>query len=224
MMTDILTNRYGDILTFCASENVFGTNSYCVACGSNAFLVDPVLSNNYETLISSYHIDMAIITHEHFDHIRGVNDLKKRYNIPIFCGEKAKTGLSDPAINMSRYADYLISIIPFGDHDITPNEYICYADYELFDGQIIKWKGHKLKIKSTPGHSNGSIAIIVDDEFMFSGDIVFKDYPTATRMPGGSSRKFNLVTKPWLESISQEMIIYPGHNKPFVLKERYLER
>ena len=87
--------------------------------------------------------------------------------------------------------------------------------------ELIEWQGHKLFMKETPGHSKGSICILVDDKYLFSGDTIFREFPTATRMPGGSTRAYKTITEPWLESLPQDIVVYPGHTDSFVLFERY---
>lgn len=205
----------------CITENVFGVNSYCIAERNHVILVDPIATEDLEKIVSNHVVDFAILTHEHFDHIYSVNDLQVRYGIRFLCGKEAIEGLSNPSINMSRYVDYLSSVIPFGNHKAKVGEYTCAADGVLLDGESIQWMDHKLTIRYLPGHSKGSIGIVLDNYFLFSGDTIFKNYPSAVRLPGGSSKLFSMVTTPFLSSLQDSMIVYPGHGESFLLRERY---
>lgn len=60
------------------------------------------------------------------------------------------------------------------------------------------WEGHSLLLKETPGHSKGSICIILDERYLFSGDSLVTGYPTVTRLPGGSKQEYEAVTLPYL--------------------------
>lgn len=200
----------------------FGVNTYIVESSGHAFMIDPVLNPTLEKILDgSTIIDFALLTHEHYDHICSVHALKAAYGFPIICGKAAKNGLADPAVSMSRYVDFLKRYIPFGTGEADSCDYSCQADRFLQDGERLAWQGHSLLIRDTPGHSKGSICILLDHRYLFSGDTIFKDYATATRLPGGSTKAFQTVTEPWLESLPQDIMVYPGHTEPFRLYERY---
>lgn len=203
------------------TDKRFLVNSYLITASNYAFLIDPVMNEDLKKALSGVLLDFVIITHEHYDHICSVNEFKEMYRTPVICGKEAKVGLSDPTINLSRYTDYLSSVIPFCKGIVEASDYSCDCDDVFYDGQEIKWQGHDLFIKETPGHSAGSISVLMDDKYLFSGDILFKDYPTATRLPGGSTKAFKTITEPWLDSLNGNVMVYPGHLEPFLLCERY---
>ena len=209
------------MIIHCETDERFGVNSYVVEENSHCFLIDPILSDDLEKHILDQTIDFAILTHEHYDHISGVNKLKQRFGTKVICGKRAAERLKDPGLNLSRFQDYIVQVIPFGNSQTGSEEYSCIADETVADGQIIWWEQHLLVIKETPGHSVGSISVLLDNETLFSGDTIFKDYPTATRLPGGSTKQFKQVTEPWLDSLSEMVMVYPGHTEPFLLRDRF---
>jgi hydroxyacylglutathione hydrolase len=201
---------------------LFAVNTYWVIENEHIILIDPVAPlENGKCSHTVYYFDFAILTHEHYDHISSVNELKTEYGFPVFCGESAKNGLMDPTVNMSRYVEFLKQYIPFGTGEADSCYYSCQADRFLKSGEIVEWQGHELQFIETPGHSKGSICVLLDDRYLFSGDTIFKEYPTATRMPGGSTKAFRTITEPWLDSLPQDIVVYPGHTEPFRLSERY---
>lgn len=204
----------------CATDERFGVNSYLIEENRHCILIDPVQSDALMKGIADLTIDFAILTHEHYDHISGVNDFKQKFRTRILCGEKAAERLKDPGLNLSRFQDYIVQMIPFGNGQTSSEEYSCTADQTLADNQVIRWEGHSLFFKETPGHSAGSISILLDTEILFSGDTIFRDYPTATRLPGGSTKQFRTITEPWLDSLSQDIRVLPGHGEAFLLRER----
>lgn len=207
------------VSSFCDAQA--GMNTYLVSEGDHCFLIDPILSGDLMEALEGQHIDFALLTHEHYDHIRGVNDLKSVGDIPVLCGKSAIRGLQDPAVNMSRFIEFLNMVLPFGDGTAEPCEYRCSADQTVEDGELRDWQGHTLLFKETPGHSAGSISLLLDDRLLFSGDVIFRNYATATRLPGGNTRVFKQITEPWLNRLAQDIIVYPGHTGSFVLAERY---
>ena len=83
--------------------------------------------------------------------------------------------------------------------------YSCKAD-EIFNGKK-EWnfESHKIVMQETPGHSKGSICILVDEKLL--------------RLPGGSKKDFAGITLPYLESLDREIMVYPGHGEPQKLAE-----
>lgn len=96
--------------------------------------------------------------------------------------------------------------------------YSCEAD-EIFNGKK-EWnfESHKIVMQETPGHSKGSICILVDEEILFSGDTLVTGHETILRLPGGSKKDFASITLPYLESLDREIMVYPGHGEPQKLK------
>lgn len=202
-------------------SSTFGVNTWLITEKEHGVLIDPILTSELERKISSIELDYAILTHEHYDHIAGVNALQEKYRVHVLCGEKAVISLNDPTKNFSRFSDFIARVQPFGDGSAESVDYCCQADGILTNGEVLFWRGHKMVIRETPGHSEGSIAILIDDVMLFSGDVIFKNYPTATRLPGGSTIQFKAITEPWLESLPGNIKVYPGHAEPLLMRERY---
>ncbi len=204
------------------SDAAFGVNSYLIEENGHALLIDPVLTVPLRDAIRMVTVDFAVLTHEHFDHIRSVAELRETYGIRVLCGEKAVKGLSNPHVNLSSYASALKQYLPFGNAEpVDTGDYVCCSDGVLADGQSLIWQGHALKAFETPGHSIGSICILLDETALFSGDTVFRDCATATRMPGGNTKQFRSVTEPALDALPKTLTVYPGHMMPFALGERF---
>ncbi len=204
------------------TDAVFGVNSYVIEENGHALLIDPVLTEELRAALEAVTVDFALLSHEHYDHIRGVRELRDAYGVRVLCGEHAAAALPEPRVNMSHYTAMLKQFLPFGDgKPVEVDDYVCHADGTLRDGETLEWQGHTLKIHETPGHSAGSICVLLDADALFAGDSVFRDYATATRMPGGSTKRFRSVTEPLLASLPQALTVYPGHAEPFLLAERF---
>lgn len=201
----------------------FHVNSYFVEEKRHLIVIDPILTDETRKEFEQHPVDFAILTHEHYDHIISVNEINDRNLFPVYCGQDASMALKDPRKNLSRYSEFLLEFIPFIDKTamIAIADYSCECGNVLHDGQSLSWQGHEIFIKETPGHSKGSICILLDGKYLFSGDTVFSKYETAVKLPGGSKKEYCDITLKWLESLPQDTMVYPGHLEPFQLKKRY---
>ena len=76
-------------------------------------------------------------------------------------------------------------------------------------------------IKEVPGHSAGGNFIFLNDNILFSGDILLDESVPAAKFPGGSKKAFANITLPYINSLIPDIFVYPGHGDAFVLNEYY---
>ena len=137
-----------------------------------------------------------ILTHCHADHITGLKNIKNYYpNIKIIIHEKDSHGLTDDSINMCTY--------------LLAESNFVNADIVVKDGDKIKIGDIVAKIIHTPGHTAGSISILVEDA-LFSGDTMFRGTCGRTDLPTGSEFEMKISLRK-LRELSEEIIVYPGH-------------
>ena len=188
---------------------------YIISENGRAVLIDP-----FPREISEQ-VDFVLLTHEHFDHISGVNYFKERYDCSVLCSEKAFGRLESPRDNMSRYFDVFTDMPQFkGYPKVHVDEYSCKADGVLQDGEEIIWQGHKIKMIESPGHTAGCASYLLDNETLFSGDNLFKKRETSTRFPTGSQKDYDEITIPKFKELDGEVIVLPGHYEKFYLKDK----
>lgn len=167
-------------------------------------IIDPG-TENCEALIeyiSKYNlvIDYVILTHEHIDHIIGINKLKELYDFKLICSVECDTLLRNTRHNLTRLTE------DFEVCDTFPN-----ADI-MFDTDFsIKWEECDINLFIGKGHSKGSIYFTIGDN-LFVGDILIPSYPTVTTLPGGDKRELLATFISVEEYIKRNNIkIYPGH-------------
>lgn len=147
-----------------------------------------------------------VLTHYHHDHTGATEELKKKYNCPIYAHKKEVEGLRDPQINLSTVmCRKLISIIP---------------DKVLSEGNTITVGNLDLHVIHTPGHTPGGICLkMKDTNIIFTGDTIFKDDLGRTDLAGGSE---DMLKKSITNKVSKwpdDTIIYPGHGEIATMKE-----
>ena len=193
------------------------SNMYALIEDRHIIMIDP--HENY-ILDMDCILDYIILTHEHCDHISGVNKWKERTNAKIVCSTACGEGIKSPKKNLSQYFDVFqemqnwINI----EEKIEMIPYMCKADL-IFENEIeISWQNHLIKVFETPGHSKGSECILVDNEILFSGDSLMRDYSISCGLPGGSKKDW-AKTSSILRKLSKNIKVMPGHFEEFYLEE-----
>ena len=194
--------------------------------GDSAMVIDPCVSKDALLCLRGKNINriLVILTHEHYDHISGVNWLKENFeNVCVLCSQLCADALDNPCRNLSEFWKVFFvgkeERIQEYVQNMNIQPYSCRAN-ETFEGEYeFIWQGHKVFLKETPGHSKGSICILVDEELLFSGDTLVTGHETILRLPGGSKKDFAGITLPYLESLDKEIMVNPGHGETQKLKQ-----
>lgn len=138
-----------------------------------------------------------LLTHGHFDHIMGIEEMKKHGEVPVYIAEPDLELLEDGDKNLST---------------MFVNEGFVYQGAtSLQDGAIIKEAGFTLELIETPGHTEGSSCYYLKEEgVLFSGDTLFRASVGRTDLVGGSD-KIGPSIKEKLFVLPDETVVYPGH-------------
>ena len=138
-----------------------------------------------------------LLTHGHFDHILAVNDLKAKYDIPVYIHEDEKDVLADPSISLCEWIGGNVQIS--GDHYVK-------------DGQILDLAGIKVKVLHTPGHTKGGACFYIEDEkAVFAGDTLFNRSIGRTDFPTGNTLTLLTSIREKLFVLPDDTNVFPGH-------------
>lgn len=141
-------------------------------------------------------VKYILLTHGHFDHIFGLNSLKKSLNAPaVIC--KDDLVISDNINEFTRL---------FGLPDSVPPKYDMY----IKDGDEILLGSYKIKVIHTPGHTEGGVCYLVDGK-LFSGDTLFRGSVGRTDLFGGNFDKLSDSIKNKLFKLDDKTEVFPGH-------------
>lgn len=175
-----------------------------------AFLVDcagPI--NEYVNFIkeNNLEIDFVILTHGHYDHIDGLNEFLKEFNVPFYISEKEEHMLINPMDNGSLIMGKTVVI----------NKKPEFVE----NGQKIKFGGRELEIIETPGHSKGGISIKFGN-LLFSGDSLFYHTIGRTDFPYADTEQLLKNIKEKLFTLNDETQVFPGHGRETSIGEEKL--
>lgn len=196
------------------------SNTYVVEEKGHAIVIDPARDTS---IAKGLVVDFIITTHEHYDHVSGVNIWKSEFHTQLLCSEKCAARITDPRKNLARYFEAICQIqtwVELKDIPIIDTNYCCYAD-AVFSGELfLDWQGHVLRLVEIPGHSPGSIGIFLDNEHFFSGDSLIKGTEIELRFPGGDECGWRDSGLPIINSIPTGVMVWPGHMDAFRIGEK----
>ena len=200
------------------------SHCYIIEEDGHALIIDPGDPSLVLDVIkaNSYTVDFCILTHEHCDHTYGCSEVRQALGCDIYASEKCNRQLQSSRKNFSEYFDAFIEIqtqLPV-EQLKTMDPFKTNADVVFSNEMNIDWMGHRLYLKETPGHSLGSICIVIDDKILFTGDTLLLNEATGTNYPGGNEDDLNQISFPWLKSLSPDTKVYAGHGEAFLLGER----
>ena len=131
-------------------------------------------------------IKKIILTHSHYDHIQKANELAAKTKPIIYFHELEFDEIKKTITNKE------IKII------------------KLRNNEEIKVGNLKIKIIHTPGHTPGSICLLVENK-LFTGDTLFVNAIGRTDLEGGDALKlFESLQK--LKKLNDNIDVYPGHD------------
>ena len=196
----------------------FNSNTYIISHTdfNDVWIVDPGDTDNIFLWLENHSkaiISGVLLTHAHFDHIYGINDILNHYsNCPIYVANMyGEELLHDAKKNGSRYTE---------EGPVVVKE---EAHIDLYKKEMTLWPSTKAFILYTPGHSEDSVCILVDKMF-FTGDTLIKDTRTVTKLKGGSEEKLKESISFFNTLKGNHLIVYPGHGDFFNLEEYDLNK
>lgn len=135
-----------------------------------------------------------LLTHGHFDHTSAVRPLLERYpDVPVYIHR------NDTAADRS------------GDLLFTPVGEKNQRYYQ--EGDTLPLGGLTLRVLETPGHSEGSVCLLVEGQHvLFAGDTLFRCSCGRCDFPGGDYRKM-LASLARLASLEGDYRVLPGHDR-----------
>lgn len=179
------------------------TNTYILRENGHCILFDPA-ANPKRILeeIGSDQVDAICLTHGHFDHIQAVDALVKQLHCDVYISEYDEELLRDSKKN--------------GSIMLNPFTVKCSIKYY----QPITRIGHfEFQVMEAGGHTKGSV-ILMSDDLMFCGDVIFKDGIGRCDLYGGSFSQMKATLKE-ISKITKDYKIYCGHGEDTTLFEEF---
>lgn len=190
----------------------YGSNCWLVISGDEFVIIDPspgldsMLSRIEQRGLNVKKLKYVLLTHGHFDHITGADDIREVSGAPLAVHEYDADCLTDPMKNAYKY---------FFREDLI----LKPAEKILHDNDVLHFGTEQLKIMHTPGHTMGSVCYI-SDTAVYSGDTLFDLGIGRTDLQGGDpSEQLESLRK--LKELDPALELYPGHGSLSTMQKQF---
>lgn len=193
-------------------NNPINSNCFVIydkAVGGECIIVDPGSEDNTELfsflITEGLTPHYLILTHEHFDHCWGVNELRNVFpTVKLICSSNCSEAIQSIKKNYSVFYRQ-------PGFELAPAELVTD---ELSGG--LMWYGYCITFTSARGHTASGIMFTIDG-FVFTGDELIKGIKTVTKLKTGS-KEFLHESMSFLKELKgRGLIVYPGHGEVFEL-------
>ena len=126
-----------------------------------------------QSVAKAQSIEWVLYTHYHRDQCSGAGELKKAgVKVAVPAPEAAFfRNATERWLDADKILDHRYSLRP----DLFMLRESVVPDRELNAGEVFEWEGLKIQVVPTPGHTDGSVSYVVEDEgkrIAFVGDLI----------------------------------------------------
>lgn len=191
----VVTNEYFNANTYLLTSSVNDSACYLIDIGNYAGVIAKLEKNQY--------IKGVFLTHSHYDHICGINEIVEKFpECIIFCSKYTESALKDSKMNLSFYHKTPVTFKGNNIQIITEKDTL-----NIF-------KSLRVNIIETPGHNEGCLTFKIGPD-IFTGDSLIPETAVVTKLKSGNKIDAQKSVIKIQSHTRKNDVIYPGHGKKF---------
>ncbi|MFO8066977.1 MAG: MBL fold metallo-hydrolase [Bacteroidales bacterium] len=212
--------------------NTGASNAYLIENGDKSILIDVGNKNKAEKILKAISdiglepasIAVIVLTHAHYDHVGSLPVLKERTGAKVIAHETDKdsllAGYTDLPKGTNPFFQFIISLARtffknHGSFDPVEPDILINEKYDLSEFGVDAF------IQTTPGHTAGSVSLILEGKHAFVGDTAFNIRRKSVYPPFANNEKELIQSWKVLLDTGVEYF-WPGHGKMFT-REKFLK-
>ncbi len=163
----------------------YDTNCYLLTCpiSGESIIVDPAAEGERILQeVEGTNVKYILLTHAHLDHVGALAEVREATGAPL------------------------------GVHPADAQRFEVDAailDLDLADGDVLEWGDCQLRVVHTPGHTPGSVCLILDERVLV-GDTIFPGGPGHSESPEALEQILATLQET-IFTWPDETELYPGH-------------
>lgn len=182
-------------------NRIFASNTYVISAddSKDVWLVDVGDTKSALNILpSGSFVRGVFLTHSHFDHIYGINELHQAFpDCMVYSSEYGKMALYSAKKNFSFYHE-------------SPIEYQGENVKIIKEGdEITLYPSVQIRVYETPGHCPSCLTYQIENK-LFTGDSYIPDVKVVSKLPKGDKALAQQSLRRIL-NLSINKDIYPGH-------------
>lgn len=192
-------------------------NCYIVTSGESAVLVDTCRKQFRERILREcgmLNIRLIVLTHGHLDHVQNAAWLSHRLNAPVAMSRADIALLSDNLAQMLHARTLPGKIVLAAS--VNALRYTKIQEFSpqvwLDEGDSLERYGIPANVIGLPGHTDGSIALDVEQSDLIVGDALMNMfYPTVSMLYHDEAQMLRSAER--ISALGERTIFF-GHGKP----------
>ena len=200
----------------------YQTNCWIIApaIGSECIVVDPgiaipSLNPSIQEVLKRHSLKVGgvVITHGHLDHTFSlISKIEDFVNIDCFVHQADRDLLSFPERAMGPQSQALVKELKdsaaLSDGFREPD-----STYSISDGEEVSLGEMRAVFHHAPGHTPGSVLVVINDELVVSGDVLFKGSIGRTDLPRGSLSDMERTLRDKIATLPADLRVLTGHGE-----------
>jgi hydroxyacylglutathione hydrolase len=208
------------------------SNVFLLTNGEKSILIDTGPKFMWRSLkkrlkdLNLTYIDYLILTHSHFDHANNAAGLKEKYKAKVIIHRNEAAYLMSNEVVLPPGSNRVTRILinAFGKKLRSKLACVpCQPDILIDDRFNLNDFGLNAYIMHTPGHSCGSVSVIVDNEIALVGDTMFGVFKRSVFPPFVQDNK--QLFESWSKLLETDCSLFiPSHgstNSRWLLQKEY---
>lgn len=193
-----------------------GSNCYLITQENSSILVDTGLKGNEKKILEACqgkNVQLIVLTHGHIDHIQNAATLAKQLRVPIAMHKRDIALIQNNLCREMKSKGFLGNVVRF--FSVMSAK---FAKIQTFIPEVILADGDKLfeygidgEIIELPGHTEGSIGIILGDQHLLVGDALMNMFAPGVSLLYENQEEM-LQSAKKIEDLG-EIIVHFGHGK-----------
>lgn len=191
-------------------------NCYIIARNGKAILIDTGRKKYREKILKKcrdFHVNLIVLTHGHMDHCQNAAYLANTLHIPIAMSEKDSNLIPDNRRQLLSANTFLGKIVLAASLKSFEKDSLEAFEPQLYlrDGDDLRAYGIDARVIELPGHTNGSIGLVIEDKLFVGDALMNMFYPTTSML---YTDKQQMLSSAGRISELGEKTIYFGHGGP----------